>query len=312
MNLVFAGTPAFTLPCLSAIANSSHQLQAVYTQPDRPAGRGRQLQASAVKLWAQAHDIPVYQPVNFKDPTTIAELEQLSPDVMIVIAYGLILPSTVLQIPRFGCINVHASLLPRWRGAAPIQYAILQGDHETGITIMQMDAGMDTGPMLMQTACPITTHDTTQTLQDKLAAQAPEPLLQTLALLTNNQIQPILQNESQATYATKINKEMARICWQKPATEIDRLIRAFIPWPIAFTSINDHILRIHQAHVVQPQRVDAPPGAILHLDKHGIHVNTGQGVLCIERIQLPGAKVISIADWLNSKQQTFAVSMVFQ
>lgn len=299
LNVVFAGTPAFGLPCLEALTDSSHHIQAVYTQPDRPAGRGRKMQASAVKEWALAHDIAVYQPLNFKNPESIAELSALKPDVLIVIAYGLILPKAVLEIPRLGCINVHASLLPRWRGASPIQHAILHGDIESGVTIMQMDVGMDTGDMLCRVACPITSLDTAANLHDKLADISAKPLLDVLEALSSQRIHPEVQNGDLVTYAGKINKEDARIRWEQSAVEIDRQIRAFNPWPIAYTALGEEVLRVHQAKATEIESAEAP-GTVLLLDKKGMLVATGHKAILLERIQLPGGKAISIADWLNA------------
>lgn len=299
LNVVFAGTPAFGLTCLEALLHSPHHLQAIYTQPDRPAGRGRNLQASAVKEWALKHQIIVHQPLNFKNPDAIAELAELNPDVLIVIAYGLILPKAVLDIPRLGCINVHASLLPRWRGASPIQAAILNGDKESGITIMQMDTGLDTGPMFRQVVCPLTPVETASTLHDKLTEIAPKPLLATLEELANQTAKPQVQNNSLATYAKKISKEDARINWQESAIAIDCKIRAFNPWPIAYTLVDEDILRIHQAQIVAIQH-DRAPGTVITINKDGMLVATGEQSVLVKKIQLPGAKIISIADWLNS------------
>jgi len=310
LKIIFAGTPTFGLPCLNALMQSDHLIAGIYTQPDRPAGRGRKLHISAVKEWALLHQIPVCQPINFKDPQSIAELAALEPDVMIVIAYGLILPKAVLDIPKLGCINVHASLLPRWRGASPIQHAILNGDTESGVTIMQMDAGMDTGAMLQKVTCPLTPLDTAESLHEKLAQLAAQPLLATLDALAHNTARPEMQNNELATYAGKINKEDARINWQKTAVEIDRMIRAFNPWPIAFTALNEDILRIHKAKVLEMESTQAP-GTVLSIDKKGMSVATGKQVLLIEKMQLPGAKVISIADWLNSSKTQLHAGFVF-
>jgi len=309
LRIVFAGTPEFGLPCLDAIAMSPHQIAAIYTQPDRPAGRGRKLQGSAVKTWAQTHHIPVYQPAHFKDQTTIDELAKLSPDVLIVIAYGLILPRKVLAIPRLGCINVHASLLPRWRGASPIQQAILHGDKQTGITIMQMDVGMDTGDMLNRVHYDIETHETAGTLHDQLANLASTPLLSTLADLAAGKAHAVKQDNALATYAPKINKEDAQIHWHQSATTIDQQIRAFNPWPIAYTNINALAFRVHEA-VVMPMQASQAPGTILAIDKQGLLVNTGHQALLIKKIQLPGGKIISIADYLNSGREQLRVNMV--
>lgn len=308
LTIVFAGTPAFALPCLEALFASNHHLKAVYTQPDRPAGRGRQIQASGVKEWATTHALPIHQPVHFKHEATVHELAALKPDLMVVIAYGLILPRAVLAIPRLGCINVHGSLLPRWRGASPIQQAILHGDKETGITIMQMDAGMDTGPMLGQVSCPIG-NDTAGALHDRLAALAVTPLLSTIDDLALSRAQATTQHEDDATYAPKINKSDALIQWHHSAIEIDRQIRAFNPWPIAHTNVGDAILRIHNAYPIQ-NTPKAIPGTILALDKHGMQVATGEGTLQITTLQFPGAKAMSVGDWLHAKRQQLHVGLV--
>jgi methionyl-tRNA formyltransferase len=299
LNIVFAGTPAFGLPCLDALIQSKHHLKTIYTQPDRPAGRGRKLQASAVKEWALTHKIPIYQPLNFKTAESIAELANLKPDVMVVIAYGLILPRAVLEIPRLGCINVHASLLPRWRGASPIQQAILSGDTLSGITIMQMDAGMDTGDMLCKIEYKLNELDTAGSLHDQLAKISAQSLLTTLDALANNQTQPEVQKVELASYASKINKKDALINWQDSAVKIDRLIRAFNPWPIAYTNLGEEILRIHQAQVID-MMCSQDPGTIISIDKKGMLVATGSKALLVMKIQFPGAKAISVADWLNS------------
>lgn len=310
MNIVFAGTPAFTLPCLDALAASQHQLRAVYTQPDRPAGRGRKLQASAVKEWAQTHQLPIHQPINFKQNETVTQLASYAPDVLIVIAYGLILPRAVLDLPRLGCINVHASLLPRWRGASPIQHAILEGDVETGVTIMQMDAGMDTGAMLVRVSCAIG-NDTAGQLHDRLAQMAVTPLLTTLDALAAGQAQTRVQDNNLATYAPKINKEDAAINWHKPAVVIDRQIRAFNPWPIAYTHTHDTTLRVHQAHLV-PYAHSEKPGTILSIDKNGILVAASEQAVLIERIQFPGAKTMAVADWLHAERGQLYAGLVLQ
>ncbi len=312
LNIVFAGTPAFTLACLDALDASHHTLSAVYTQPDRPAGRGRTLQASAVKTWAEAHQKPVYQPLHFKDQDTIAELAALKPDILVVIAYGLILPQAVLDLPRLGCINVHASLLPRWRGASPIQHAILHGDAQTGVTIMQMDAGMDTGTMLTQVSCPVQTDDTAESLHDRLAEMAAAPLLATLDALALGLAHAEQQNSALATYAPKIKKEDALIDWSQPAKVIDRKIRAYHPWPIAHTHINEQVLRIHQARVEAHLSTAESPGTVLSIDKHGMLVETGSQALRIERIQFSGAKAMSVSDWLNAGRTQLHINAILK
>lgn len=311
LNIVFAATPEFALPCLDAINTSHHKLQAIYTQPDRPAGRGRKIQASAVKNRAQQCHLPVYQPLHFKDPASIQTLAELNPDVMVVIAYGLILPQSVLDIPRLGCINVHASLLPHWRGASPIQQAILHGDAETGITIMQMDAGMDTGDMLTTVSCPIDAEETAGHLHDKLAQLAASPLLSTLDKLAAGNIEAEPQNHPHASYAPKIKKQDAHINWSESAISIERKIRAFNPWPIAFTYADKTLLRIHQARVV-PSTTTNTPGTIMRMDQAGIQVATGEHLLSIERLQFPGGKVLSVHDWLNSKHTQLQEHMILQ
>lgn len=322
LKIVFAGTPEFTLPCLDALYHSQHQLIALYTQPDRPAGRGRQLQASAVKSWGLQHDLPVYQPLHFKDPQTVADLAALKPDVMIVIAYGLILPQSVLNIPRYGCINVHASLLPRWRGASPIQQAILHGDQESGVTIMQMDAGMDTGPVYTQVVYSIKPTDTAQSLHQELAALSPEPLLKTLEQIACHQAHAKAQPTEGITYAQKIHKTAAAIDWHQSAQTIDQLIRGSVPWPIAYTKSHDHVLRIHQAHVSttnEPhtldhslQKLPPTPGTILAIEKTGLYVATGHETLCITRLQWPGGKVLSVSDWFHTTHRQCHVGDLLQ
>jgi methionyl-tRNA formyltransferase len=308
LSIVFAGTPQFTCPSLSALHASKHRLTAVYTQPDRPAGRGRKLQASAAKEWALAHAVPVYQPLNFKQEEDIEQLAALAPDVMVVIAYGLILPKRVLDIPRFGCINVHASLLPRWRGASPIQQAILHGDVETGVTIMQMDVGMDTGDMLSREACFIDQNSAGQ-LHDRLAQLAVTPLLSTLDAIASHQTKPVTQENKAATYAPKITKDDAAISWQKPAIEIERHIRAFNPWPITYTHIADTTLRIFSAKVIK-QNTQKPPGTILSIDKDGLLIATGKDALLVDSIQFPGSKRMSVAEWMNASRPMLQVTMV--
>lgn len=311
MNIVFAGTPHFALPCLEAIVHSQHRLLAIYTQPDRPAGRGHRLQHSPVKDWALAHDLPVYQPINFKQQATIDELSALKPDLMVVIAYGLILPRVVLNIPRLGCMNVHASLLPRWRGASPIQQAILHQDAESGITIMQMDEGMDTGAILKTTSCPIGNKDTAGLLHDRLASLASAPLLTVLDLLEKGTLTPTQQGDLGVTYAPKINKEDASINWKKTAHEIDSQIRAFNPWPIAHTHTKDETLRIHEATILDFNTTKTP-GTILAIDKEGLQVATGRGILCIKRLQFSGGKAMPVADWLNAHRIPLHVGQVLQ
>lgn len=312
LNLVFAGTPEFGLPCLDALAASPHRICAIYTQPDRPAGRGRQCKPSAVKQWAEAKAIPVYQPVNFKQEPAIEQLAALKPDLMIVIAYGLLLPQTVLNIPRFGCINVHASLLPRWRGASPIQHAILHGDQQSGITIMQMDRGLDTGDSLAKAAYILDAKETAASLHDHLAQLAPTALLQTINVLAQGRTVATPQDHTKATYAGKINKSDAQINWHNEAIVIDRQIRAFNPWPIAFTQRGDSLMRIYQAQPEPSQGKDKSPGTVLAIDKQGLLIATGKGNLRVQKLQFAGGKVISVTDWMNAGNTQSWLNSVLQ
>jgi len=302
-KIIFAGTPQFAVHALSALIDSRHQVKAVYTQPDRPAGRGRKLTPSPVKELALQHHLPVHQPITLRDEREQQMLADLQADIMVVVAYGLLLPLPVLQAPKFGCINIHASLLPRWRGAAPIQRAVLAGDTKTGITIMQMDKGLDTGDMLYETECTIESRDTSLILHDKLAQLGADALMKTLDQLSV--IQPTPQDHFAATYAHKITKEEARLDWKLPAVELDRKIRAFIPWPIAFIQA----ARIWEAEVVE-QQSSKEPGTIIQVSSQGIDVATGQGVLRIKTLQLPGGRQLSVVDVLNARQHDFAVGKI--
>ncbi len=312
LNIVFAGTPEFTCPSLDIIAASSHNLIALYTQPDRPKGRGRAVQASAAKIWAKAHNVPVYQPSTLRDLSAQDTLRTLNPDILVVIAYGLILPPEVLQIPRLGCINVHASLLPHWRGAAPIQYSILNGNTTTGVSIMKMDAGMDTGPVFKTITCPISETTTAATLHDTLAQLATGPLIETLNTLANGTASsPTPQDNQQASYAPKITKQDAIIDWKKPANAIVRQIHAFNPWPIARTEAGEEILRIHTASAVNTHAAE-PPGYITDISPEGVCVATGNGYLHIHTLQFAGGKVLSVADWLNANKKTLYPSLILK
>jgi methionyl-tRNA formyltransferase len=300
LAIVFAGTPEFAVPTLQALIDSPHRVVAVYTQPDRPAGRGRKLTPSPVKQCALTHDIPVYQPASLKSADAQAELAALGADLMVVVAYGLLLPKTVLEIPRLGCVNVHASLLPRWRGAAPIQRAILAGDSETGITIMQMDEGLDTGPMLATVPCPIEPDDTAQRLHDRLASLGNKALLESIAALAAGTAQPQPQDDSQAVYAAKLNKAEAEIDWSQSAAQIDRQVRAFNPWPVAQTHYEGQPLRIWSSEL-PGENSAAAPGAIVACDALGIDVATGDGVLRITECQPAGKRRMAAGDFANAR-----------
>ncbi|MCP4701004.1 MAG: methionyl-tRNA formyltransferase [Gammaproteobacteria bacterium] len=297
-RIIFMGTPEFAVPALTALLNAGHKVCAVYTQPDRPAGRGRKLRASAVKTLALRHDLPVYQPKTLKDPQAQAEMAGLQPDLMVVAAYGLILPQAVLDIPSLGCINVHASLLPRWRGAAPIHRALLAGDENTGISIMQVDAGLDSGPVLLQEKCPILADDTGQSLHDRMAELGAKTLVRALEQLPRLIPQP--QDNSQATYAHKLEKAEAKLDWLRPAQELERQVRAFNSWPVAQTVLNGITLRVWQAKVADTQTSHAP-GSIVHCDKHGIDVAAaGKSVLRLLQVQRPGGCPVAAGDFINA------------
>jgi methionyl-tRNA formyltransferase len=295
MKLIFAGTPHFAAAALQALLDAGHQVVAVLTQPDRPAGRGMQLQPSPVKQLALQHGLPVLQPLTLKHAEIQQELAALNAEVMVVAAYGLILPQVVLDTPRFGCLNIHASLLPRWRGAAPIQRAILAGDAETGITIMQMDAGLDTGDMLLKTSCPITDADTAQTLHDKLAAQGAEAIVQALTKLA--ELKPEVQNSALATYAAKLNKAEAQLDWSRDAEQLARAVRGYNPVPVASSPCKDTIIKLWQASVRSD--LGGIPGTVLATDMHGIAVACGQGALNLEMLQRPGGKPLPAAQFLQ-------------
>ena len=309
LRIVFAGTPDIGLPCLQALANSAHELIAVYTQPDRPAGRGQKLQYSPVKHWALNRSIPVYQPINFKSAESLDSLQALKPDLMVVMAYGLILPKSVLDIPKLGCINIHTSLLPRWRGASPIQQAILAGDEQTGVTIMQMDVGMDTGDCLVQKTCPIYPSDTAESLYQRLSLLAPEPLLAAIDAKAQHQANARPQNTSGISYAPKIKKTDALIHWDQPLNQIDQLIRGYYPWPIAYTYCNGLLIRLHQAHPLD-EKSNSAAGTIVELSPRGMLVNTQDGILCVTTLQLPGGKPLALKDYLNAHRHDLKVGLV--
>jgi methionyl-tRNA formyltransferase len=302
LNIVFAGTPEFAVSSLKAINESRHTVTAVYTQPDRPAGRGRKLQPSPVKEYALAQGLNVFQPNNLKNPEDVKQLAALQADVMVVVAYGLILPQAVLEIPRLGCLNVHASLLPRWRGAAPIQRAIEAGDKTTGVTIMQMDAGLDTGAMLNKKEIPIGEKDTAATLHDRLAELGAEALLEVLDKLEQGTIVGEPQNDKDTTYAKKLDKAEAEIDWSLPAEVLARKVRAFNPWPSANCRLNNKRLRILNAKAVAENRVDADKGTVCKIDDDTFSVHTGDGCLCISRVQLEGGRAQTAREFLNGHQ----------
>lgn len=307
LRIVFAGTPEFAAEHLKALLDSPHQIIAAYTQPDRPAGRGQKLAPSPVKQLAQQHGIPVLQPQTLRDPAAQAELAALQADLMVVVAYGLILPQVVLDTPRLGCINSHASLLPRWRGAAPIQRAIQAGDRDSGVTVMQMEAGLDTGPMLLKVSTPISAEDTGGSLHDRLAELGPPAVLQAIAGLAAGSLAGEVQDDGLATYAHKLNKDEARLDWARPAPELERLVRAFNPWPICHSTLNGEPLKVLAAQLADGQ---GAPGQILAASRDGLTVACGEGALRLTRLQLPGGKPLAFADLFNSRREQFAVGLV--
>lgn len=314
MKIVFAGTPEFALPALKALLNSQHKIRAVYTQPDRPAGRGQKLTASPIKEFALAHKLPIYQPSTLKDSTAQKQLQDLAADVLINVAYGMILPEAVLNMFKFGCINIHPSLLPRWRGAAPIQRAIEACDQTTGVTIMQMDMGLDTGGIYRQEILPIENIDTAEALLTKTAELGAKLLLEVLASIETNTAKITVQNDAQTTYAKKITKEEGKIDWHKSAQELDCMIRAFNPWPVAYTEIDDKTIRIWQAEMpndTSQKTITIQPGTIDQANKSGIDVITGNGILRLLKIQLPGGKPLLIKDILNNQHHYFATGKKF-
>ncbi|WP_289032038.1 methionyl-tRNA formyltransferase [uncultured Paraglaciecola sp.] len=305
LNIIFAGTPEFAALHLQALIDSEHNIVAVYSQPDRPAGRGKKLQASAVKQLALENNLDVYQPESLKPAEAQAQLAELNADIMIVVAYGLILPKLVLDTPKLGCLNVHGSLLPKWRGAAPIQRSLWAGDAETGVTIMKMDEGLDTGPMLLKQALTIEDTDTSASLYEKLSVVGPKALLEALSQL--KYLQPEEQDNNLATHAKKLSKEEAKIDWGTSALQLERNIRAFNPWPMAFFSVQDANIKVHAAEVIATpaDKLNIPPGHIVQAGKSGILIATKEDCLLLTKLQPPGKKPMSAADLLNGRAEWF-------
>jgi methionyl-tRNA formyltransferase len=310
MKIIFAGTPAFAATSLEALIKAGHEICAVYTQPDRPAGRGQKLTASPVKELALAHQLPVLQPLNLKAESEKEILRSFQADLMIVAAYGLILPADILAIPKLGCINIHASWLPRWRGAAPIQRAILAGDSETGISIMQMDEGLDTGDVFNVYSCAITDTDNSMILHDKLAQLGAEAILEIVEDIKAGKAIQTPQQGDLATYAHKITKAEAQINWTQSALEIDRQVRAFNPWPVAYTQLGDKVLRIWKAIPIAAD-AHAEPGMIVGADKTGIDIACGQGVLRLQEIQWPNMNRQLVENISNFQQMGFQTGVQF-
>ena len=304
MRIVFAGTPKFAVKSLSVLNQSEHEVIAVYCQPDRPKGRGKVLTACPVKIFAEENNLLVIQPEDFKDKQSQTQLALLNPDVMVVAAYGQILPKAVLEIPKLGCLNIHASLLPRWRGAAPIERAILEGDRETGISIMKMNEGLDTGDILLDKKCTISNHETAQTLHDTLSNIGANAILETLNMLPTLKARP--QQNNEATYAEKVTKDEAQIDWHQSAEKISRVIRAFNPRPIAYTNamakqFKNRVLRIIEAEIVNRQTTNSP-GEVIKYDKDVCYIATSNGVINLKKVQLSGKNKVSIKDFNNAYQ----------
>jgi methionyl-tRNA formyltransferase len=312
LNIIFAGTPDFAAKHLEALIHSEHNIVAVYCPPDKPAGRGKKMMACATKLLALEHNLPVEQPVNFKDVEDQKHLATYNADVMVVVAYGLLLPQVILDTPKLGCINVHGSILPEWRGAAPIQRSLEAGDQVTGVTVMQMDKGLDTGDMLLKATCDITEQDTSASLYEKLANIGPQALINTLQLMSTNSHVRTPQNNDLSTYASKLDKSEAELDWNTNAGVLHRKIRAYIPWPVAqFTytekkSNNEQRIRIWQASVIDTN-TSQPPGTIISVDKKGIVVATASKAVQLESLQIPGKKAMAVSDILNSRSEWFVV-----
>ena len=300
LRIAFAGTPQFALPALQALLKSRHQVVGVLTQPDRPAGRGQQMRASPVKLLALDAQLPLAQPPTLKTPESRAELTQWAADVLVVVAYGLILPPPVLALPRLGCVNIHGSLLPRWRGAAPIQRAILAGDAETGVTIMQLDAGLDTGPMLLERVRPIGSQDTAGDLHDALSELGAAALLEALDGLAAGALKPRAQPAEGVSYAPKIEKSESPLDWSVSSIHLDRKIRAFNPWPVAETRLAGESLRVLRARVAEPEGAHDAPGTLLGIAEDGLRVACGEGVLAVRELQRAGKRPVSARDFANA------------
>lgn len=323
LRIVFAGTPEFAAAHLRALLDSRHRVIGVYTQPDRPVGRGKKYVPGPVKTLADEHQVPVFQPLTLKDPADQQGLAELQPDLMVVVAYGLILPPAVLAIPRLGCINVHASLLPRWRGAAPVQRAIEAGDEVSGVTIMEMEEGLDTGPMLAVSECAITQGETGGSLHDKLALIGPGLLLETIEQLAQGAAVPRIQDHTQAGYAPKLSKAEGAVDWAASALEIDRKVRAFNPFPVAYCMLEVKLkdanrrerLRIWAGTALEQEDDTRPegaalPGSIIAVDENGILVTCGEGVYRIEEVQMPGRKRLPVSEILKSRAELFVAGVV--
>lgn len=310
LRIVFAGTPEFASAHLQAILASHHEVSGVYTQPDRPAGRGQKLMLSPVKALALKHNIPVYQPKSLRNEDAHNELLSLNADLMVVVAYGLILPQEVLDTPKWGCINVHGSILPRWRGAAPIARAIEAGDTESGITIMQMDAGLDTGDILLKAYCPVHKEDTAANLHDRLIEIGQSALIEALDIIAEGKATPVKQDNTEACYAHKMSKQEATLCWQENATYLVCKVHAFNPWPVATTVLDETNIRVWEAEALN-EMSGQQPGTLIKADKSGLDIACSEGVLRITKLQLAGSRAMTVQELLNSKKDMFSTGKIF-
>lgn len=309
-NIIFMGTPDFAVPCLDKL-HQNYNVTAVITQPDRPKGRGQHLAKSPVKIYAEEHNLPVYQPEKIKTAEFTAKLRQMQPDLIIVVAFGQILSQEILDIPKFGCINVHASLLPRWRGAAPIHWSIIGGDSETGVTTMYMDAGLDTGDMILKATTPITQDMTTAELHDKLMVQGADLLIDTIRSIENGTVSRQKQDDSLSCYAKMLNNDNCRIDWNKSALEIHNLVRGLNSWPIAYTTLNGKKFKIWQTKISDTAAGDKAPGQIVGLTKKSIIVATGSGCIELLQIQPPNKAKMPAASYINGHRQELSADIRF-
>lgn len=309
-NIIFMGTPDFAVPCLDKL-NQNYNVTAVITQPDRPKGRGQHLAKSPVKIYAEEHDLPVYQPEKIKTAEFTEKLRKMQPDLIIVVAFGQILSQEILDIPKFGCINVHASLLPRWRGAAPIHWSIIGGDKETGVTTMYMDAGLDTGDMILKAITPITSEMTTAQLHDTLMMQGANLLIETIQSIENGTVSREKQDDSLSCYAKMLNNDNCRIDWTKSAQEIHNLVRGLNSWPIAYTTLNGKKFKIWQTKIIDVDTTGKTPGQIIDLTKKGIIVTTGNGAIELLQIQPPNKAKMPASSYINGHRQELSSDISF-
>ena len=304
MKIIFMGTPDFAVGTLEALIEAGHEVVLAVTQPDKPKGRGKEMQFTPVKECALKHDIPVFQPRKVREEACIEELRKYNADIMVVVAFGQILPKEILEMTPYGCINVHASLLPKYRGSAPIQWAIINGEEVTGVTTMQMDEGLDTGDMLLKIEIPIEPKETGGSLFDKLAAAGAKLCVETLEALQNKTVTPIPQGETTTAYAKMLDKQLGNIDWNQSAIEIERLIRGLTPWPSAYTNWNEKVMKIWDAEVwdIDLEMEDAKPGTIVKVEKDAFYVQTGDGLLKVCELQIPGKKRMDAGAFLRGYQ----------